>query len=89
MGPTSLLLSCKKAPIMRILRSWLVIPWLAFLVLSSAQPPHEESTAASRIDQIMQARYAAVDFNGTVLVARQVKSFTSAGSDLRIENGTS
>jgi hypothetical protein len=45
-------LSCKKVPIMRILRSWLVIPWLAFLVQSSAQPPNEESTGASRIDQI-------------------------------------
>jgi len=60
----------------------LIIPWLVLPVLSSAQPPYEESTAPARIDQIMQARYAAGDFNGTVLVARKGKVIYERGFGL-------
>src|SRR5579864_4745947 len=51
-----------------------LISALVFLsVFASAQNSSGKASAPEQINEIMQARYAAGDFSGTVLVARQGK----------------
>jgi CubicO group peptidase (beta-lactamase class C family) len=55
---------------MKILRpGWLLAVLVAPVLLSAQQEPLQ--VAAGRIDQILQTRSGAGDFNGTVLVARE------------------
>ena len=59
---------------MRMLRTHCLLVALASL-LSSCHHKPLEAVAASRIDKIMQARSAAGDFNGTVLVSRPINKW--------------
>jgi hypothetical protein len=61
----------------------LLIVFLALLTHA-----HAQQTVPSHLDQLMQSRFAAGDFNGTVLVAREGKILSSAPSASPIANGT-
>jgi CubicO group peptidase (beta-lactamase class C family) len=67
---------------MRALKICAIVALVLSPILSSARPAGSEPTLTSRIDQILQARYAAGDFNGTVLVARQGKVIYGRGFGL-------
>ena len=75
---------------MKILRpGWLLAVLVAPVLLSTQQGPLQ--VAAGRIDQIMQTRSGAGDFNGTVLVAREghiiyERGFGLANLEWRIPN---
>jgi len=56
---------------MRILKRIFLLPLLVAPLLSYAQQQANSGPAASAITQIMQSRFAAGDFNGAVLVARE------------------
>jgi len=67
---------------MRVFRICLLMGSMVLPILFFAQQTSEESTAASRIEEIMQARYVMGDFNGTVLVARQGRVIYERGFGL-------
>lgn len=67
---------------MRALKICTIIALLLSPILFLARSVDSKSTAASRINQMMEARHAAGDFNGTVLVARQGKVIYGRGFGL-------
>jgi hypothetical protein len=56
---------------MQILKTCLRFAWRMLPVLSCPQQTLGGSALASRIDQVMQSRYSAGEFNRTVLIARR------------------
>lgn len=56
---------------MRLIVCCLIIASFAWPQLSSSQVTGSESATATRIGEIMEARYAAGDFDETVLVTHQ------------------
>jgi CubicO group peptidase (beta-lactamase class C family) len=67
---------------MGIAKNALIVVCVLAPFISSAQRAVSKASPAAPIDQIMQARFAAGDFNGTVLVARQGKILYQRGFGL-------
>lgn len=66
----------------RTLKKILILAYLVWPILTSAQAARSMRSVAPQIDQIMEARYVKGDFNGTALVARQGKIIYERGFGL-------